>query len=434
MTTKTESYFAYPGKRKLLWIWREEMSADAKNIYEFMRYFARGDVKTWVAPETLGILIGKSVRTIQRRIKELIEQGFIEAVRERINGVMRTVYYFLNHPSVPKSDNFPTKEPSLSTAKHKIVPNSSDTKRDTGDAASNYNGQCLLSPPSPPQNGAADAAGESHENQKNQTAAHPKKDEEHVLFVRRRFGAADHGNDPQLFFDSRICQRLPGSGDRNFSRSSDDGAGIGQTLDSAILSSSSLAKLPEDRAWTDAKDYICASSPNLRSLLDQLIGSRLPNGVLSLDGPNAVVTGILERQHGARIAEALRKLGVPRHRFGVQSAELRQKIEAQVDAFEAADRFRVVMQAKEAKVVRQVQLDSLTPVQQFDHLVQEYPGKSSWWARQVYLRMHKKGELPSFSILISSVIKMKSGELWQKDCGRWIPHLSNYLLQHRWSD
>jgi len=202
---------------------------------------------------------------------------------------------------------------------------------------------------------------------------------------------------------------------------------------SAEAPATALFEIPQDAAWVEAKNTICASSPHLRHLLVQLASRRLADGTLSLDGPSAPVTNIIERQYGRRIAEELRQIGVDRHQYGVWSPELRQQIEARDQA--VADRERVweERQRQQAAAARAIRLAQLTPVQQFEQLEAAYPaGKSGWWAKKTFLQMHQRGKIPALQALLSALSSQKNNPSWQRDDGRWIPKLSNWLSQHQW--
>lgn len=203
---------------------------------------------------------------------------------------------------------------------------------------------------------------------------------------------------------------------------------------SAEAPATALFEIPQDAAWVEAKNTICASSPHLRHLLVQLASRRLVDGTLSLDGPSAPVTNIIERQYGRRIAEELRQIGVDRHQYGVWSPKLRQQIEARDQGVADRERVREERQRQQAAAARAIRLAQLTPVQQFEQLEAAYPaGKGGWWAKKIFLQMHQRGEIPALQALLSSLSSQKNNPSWQRDGGRWIPKLSNWLSQHQWA-
>ncbi|WP_157469805.1 hypothetical protein [Desulfobulbus elongatus] len=204
---------------------------------------------------------------------------------------------------------------------------------------------------------------------------------------------------------------------------------------SAEAPAAALFEIPQDTAWTEAKNTICASSPHLRPLLDQLASRRLADGTLSLDGPADPVTNIIERQYGRRIAEALRQVGVDRHQYGVWPPELRQQIEARDQARADRERIREERQRQQAVAARAIRLAQMTPAQQFEQLEAAYPaGKSGWWAKQVFLRMHKRGDIPALPVLLSALSRQKDNPSWQRDNARWVPKLNNWLIQRQWRE
>jgi hypothetical protein len=197
-------------------------------------------------------------------------------------------------------------------------------------------------------------------------------------------------------------------------------------------------EVDQDPAWRAAKAEICESRPNLLPLLNQLIGQRQDDGSLSLSGPNTVITSIIERQHGQRITEVLSKAGIITHRFAIQSADLRRQLEAREQAVEIRRQNITAMRTRQAHLPHEqhpARFTPVTPAEQFDHLAKEYPSKKcSWAARQTFLRMSTRNELPPYQVLLSAIRRHKADPAWQRDCGRWVPHMSNWFIQHRWED
>jgi len=231
---------------------------------------------------------------------------------------------------------------------------------------------------------------------------------------------------PATGVESKTCsvvEAAPGEGEDIFT----------DTDPSTEAPVSDLPEMPQDAAWIVAKTAICVSSPHLRSLFDQLAPRRLADGTLSLDGPSALIINIIERQYGRRIAEALRQAGVDRHQYGVWSSELRQQMDVATRAFMHQERAREVRQRQQAAAARAICLARLAPAEQFQQLESAYPaGKSSKSAFVVFLKMHKRGDIPALSTLLSALSRDKGKSYWQNNNGKYIPQLSNWLDKKQW--
>ncbi|MDR1489350.1 MAG: hypothetical protein LBS65_02515 [Desulfovibrio sp.] len=55
-------------------------------------------------------------------------------------------------------------------------------------------------------------------------------------------------------------------------------------------------------------------------------------------------------------------------------------------------------------------------------------------ARAAWHALQSAGELPPLDILLAAVKRFKATESWQRENGRYIPQMSNWLRGHRWLD
>jgi hypothetical protein len=71
----------------------------------------------------------------------------------------------------------------------------------------------------------------------------------------------------------------------------------------------------------------------------------------------------------------------------------------------------------------------------FETLWEAYPRKEAvGLARAAWRALQSAGELPPPDILLSAVRRFKATESWQRENGRYIPQMSNWLRGHRWLD
>lgn len=71
----------------------------------------------------------------------------------------------------------------------------------------------------------------------------------------------------------------------------------------------------------------------------------------------------------------------------------------------------------------------------FEKVFERYPRKEAkGLARMAWLRLAKNGELPQTSVIIASIERFMGSHDWQRENGRFIPHLSNFLKGERWND
>ena len=82
---------------------------------------------------------------------------------------------------------------------------------------------------------------------------------------------------------------------------------------------------------------------------------------------------------------------------------------------------------------------SVGGVYSFAHNFQEvwdaYPKKEGkGLARMAFIKLHQQGLLPSQDILLQTIERFIASDIWQKENGRFIPQMSNWLRGERWLD
>ena len=146
---------------------------------------------------------------------------------------------------------------------------------------------------------------------------------------------------------------------------------------------------------------------------------------LRLDCPDRYAMAHIEGRFGQAIGEALRQVGVEHFifSFGVQQMELQREEERQEWDKAAAEEKR-----------RLEVLASRSWEDQFAVLASIYPRKTCgvWLAKKLFRRLHKRGELPEIGVLLKLVKEQAASEDWQRDRGRWIPGLYKWLQNRPW--
>lgn len=71
----------------------------------------------------------------------------------------------------------------------------------------------------------------------------------------------------------------------------------------------------------------------------------------------------------------------------------------------------------------------------FETAWESYPRKEAkGFARMAWFKLLHSGQLPSLQELLSAIVRSSASESWQKEHGRFIPQMGNWLRGHRWLD
>lgn len=391
--------------RHMAWAKKQKILSRLENALLVTLYsYAGGKHYCWPSLAALADESGYCERSVSNALAGLERAGFIlrASVRLRRTGKPHRVYVYLDHPAIPAQQK-------------QIVFVSSRDIRDIVDPDK-------VAPSCAP---ATDTTGQP------MTMVHAARSQK-LPFSSAEF--AGHVYNKNVLKESPLTPKTETFVSVSVSGKSGDDFKSILAGSSVPIPQGDMPHIIQDSTWLAAKNKICESQPHLRPLLNQLIGQLEGDGSLCLAGPNGVITGIIERQHGQRIAEALLQANVS-HRFGIQSDALRCQIEARDQALEFRERTNAAMQARQAQQARERNMERLTPAEQFDVLAREYPSQNGlWWAKRTFLQMAKRNEIPSLPVMLSAIRRQKANPSWQRDCGRWVPHLSNWFTRHCWED
>ncbi|WP_310601079.1 hypothetical protein [Desulfobulbus sp.] len=191
-------------------------------------------------------------------------------------------------------------------------------------------------------------------------------------------------------------------------------------------------------AWREARKELIRKNPRFMGLLHQFTG-RMTDSGLAVEGPNVIVTNLIERELSREIGEVLEGLGISSFTFGIQAPELREKRERA--ALQREQRQQKELERRQATAVDRSaaveakHLSNLTPEQQFAALVAAYPRKSvygEYFARNTFIRLFRRGCLPDMASLLRILNQHKTSVDWNRDGGRWIPGLNKWLRAQPW--
>lgn len=199
-----------------------------------------------------------------------------------------------------------------------------------------------------------------------------------------------------------------------------------------------FGELVDNQQWQEAKEKLHQEYPEISPLLN-LLTSRKTDSVFFLEGPNHIFMDMIEKNHGRKIENALKRSGVLLFSYGIQHPEIMNRFEENYQVVEA-QRAEANREAQASSIlaarIAEDELSKLPLKQQFELLANEYPlKKSQWMAWQIFSRMANINELPNISILLKNIRNHKAMDAsWNKDGGRWIPALSKWLRERRWMD
>lgn len=129
MSNRINPYKMFYGVWIPNWLMSQKtLTLGAKACYGELCRYAQEKGHSWPAQETLGRMMGISVRKVGRHIKELVDNKLIEVVHR---GLTRTnVYYFLDHPWIhedtPADDEVPEEPPMDNSYQEPDLPELSD--------------------------------------------------------------------------------------------------------------------------------------------------------------------------------------------------------------------------------------------------------------------------------------------------------------------
>ena len=146
--------------------------------------------------------------------------------------------------------------------------------------------------------------------------------------------------------------------------------------------------------------------------------------------PNSFFLNWVRGHFAPELQNALAAVGLIEWRLDLQTEE--QLKAAEENSKKIAEEKRPAPAESELE-----DLGSLPPPEQYQRLYQSYPRnyecREKGW--QTFLQLHRKNLLPKISELVSAVKRAKNNnQSWQRDNGRFIPQIHNWLSGQRWKD
>lgn len=193
----------------------------------------------------------------------------------------------------------------------------------------------------------------------------------------------------------------------------------------------------EDPSWSQAKRLLAEklSEFDLNTWIDPITFEKNDcQAVLRM--PNEFFRTHVRQKFGTALTEAFRAAGVPDLRFDLltpeQQAALEEKARIRAER-EAQAKEAAATAAAEAEKRAQAEIDNLPPASKFDLLFSAYPvDKERDAAERVFMRLHRKGELPPMNELFRSIKDHQAKDRWWRE--KMPPLLSNWLSKKKWQD
>lgn len=397
--------------RKQEWTQKLDISDGSRILFDFIVTLSRGRGFAWPSMSWMQEVTGKSARTIQRYLKELVEAGLIAIGTIITETTTRRGFAILPHPALIEWIRKTTArlkravQVVLKDFAGIFIPSKMAGKTTKVTPPSNYKegSEVSITPPAPQGAIAAAAAKERQHEQPTQTNPPPQPEGQNFYLDSTQPDGTDPG-------DGQVSGR-PGSKERNISGSPD-----GRSPKEAAH----LSETP----WRAALDVLQQTIPKQDfELWIRPIHAKSTAAGLQLDCPDRYSMGHVQDRYGDAIRSALQNTGVTDFffSFGEQERALQKEKEEVAEA---------------QQEIHWRELSTLSLEEQFAVLVSAYPRKTSgnWFAWQSFRRLARRGELPDIGRLLRLLKTHKQSEDWTRDAGRWIPGLSRWLNNKPWWD
>ena len=366
------------------WLLKTDLSMGAKMTYSVLANCCRGRDHVWPSQEYLARCISASVRTVQRHLKELVASGFIKISKKYLMGKTRSIYCFLNNALVsfePKTAPATQKNPVGKTAKPAKTSPTKTTKR-------------------------GDKNGTSY-------------------------------NKEESFIDNNNIPPTPQTVENLIEAeliTADAGAGEGEVFNFGVDQENSKEESP---AWVQAKKLLAEKLSEFELntwIVPIACESGTSQAVLRM--PNNFFLRYVKQHFGAELETAFKAAGVPELRFELLTPEQQAALEDQ-----ARIRAARMAKAKEAAVMAKTkaeknagaEIEKLPPASKFDLLFSAYPVKKEREkAERTFMRLFKKGELPTMTVLFKSIKDHLAKDRWWRE--KMPPLLCNWLSNKKWQD
>jgi len=372
------------------WLLKTELSMGAKLAYSVLANCCNGRDHAWPSQDYLARCLSISVRTVQRYLKELVGYGLIKISRKHLMGQTRSIYVFLNNALVSFEAE---KVPTMRKRRGKKAGNpdlAKATKSTSGEASKTTN-----------------------QGDKNSTS-HNKEDS----FVDNNINLPPTPQKAASLFEAEM-------------QPADAGLDEGENVPTP-------KENPEDASpWGKVKRLLARrlSETNLKTWIEPM--NFEPQGIEAvLRVPNEFYRKWVLQYYGQELTEAFQTVGFSGLRFELLTQEQRAALEAKEMARaeqEAQKKAAAVIAAAEAEQRSQAEIESLPPASKFDLLFSAYPvDKEREEAERIFMRLYRKGELPSMSELFRSIKDHQAHDRWWRE--KMPPLLSNWLSKKKWRD
>lgn len=366
-----------PGPDKFLvptWLQEMDLSKGAKLVYVVLRTCSRGRSYVWPRLDYLASRVSASVRTVQRHINELVAHGLVEKGKEKLWGKLRQVYRFLGTPKAPAAK---PPLPGVASSDNHYIASSDDMTK------------CPV--------------------------------------------PGDNLSPPYLTYESKAMEEEPPMPPSELPKPKASGDQASPTGEAVVDPATPLEEeiAAEDPVWTQAKTEMG------QTLSEGTMANWIRPLKFSQNGPKAILRapnkffGSWAKSHfGQDIAEALAQAGVTDVSYELYTPEEQQRQEE-------LERAREMEKAQKRPAPHKApNVDTLPLDGQFQALYQAYPrqeGHEKGW--QVFRQLRESHDLPGTSSLITAVKAARANkESWQREGGRFVPWLHNWLRKQGWKD
>ena len=370
------------------WLLQTELSMGAKLTYSVLANCCNGRDHAWPSQIYLAQCLSIAVRTVQRYLKELVDYGLIKISKKRLMGQTRSVYVFLNNALV-------SFEPKTPTAKK-----------------------------TPGQKSINQAQTKATKTTLSEASKTTKRGDKNSTSYNKEDSYIDNNNippTPQPVESLIKAELLPADADH----------GEGEKIFTP-------KENPEDASpWGQVKRLLAQrlSETNLKTWIEPM--NFEPQGVEAvLRVPNEFYRKWVGKHYGQELTEAFQAVGFSGLRLELLTPEQQAALEAKERARmeqEARKKATEAFAAAEAERLSQAEIENLPPASKFDLLFAAYPvDKEREAAERIFIRLYRKGELPSMSILFRSIKDHQAKDRWWRE--KMPPLLCNWLSKKKWRD
>lgn|GEM_PF-5565932 len=430
--------------KKYSWLWNLPISADAKGLYEHLRMYSRNGWCAWPKQETLAETFGCHVKSIQRRIKVLIDACLIKTAKIKISGVLRQTYVFMPHLDMPDGE-----KAKLAEAYNELTATRRDSRLQVDNCMKNINKNKSeeITFVDETIDAIADMLDRARRGDKQAIKQIVEIHDKMTKIPRDKTVDLSDGSNGQA--ESLTGEQRPQDtpGDKmspspiykgNFKKEEK------QTSPADTVGAQSL-QAPDsvDLHWSPD----CLSDPDWIAVRERLyrderlsapVRGCLPGMIGKVEDTNKekrlilycsgrIIANIVD-QHLP--ADDLASYGFSRYETRLQSQEQQNIIST--DYFQREEEYRNQIHLKKLRLIKAQ--DNLPPEEQFRILLSQYPRrtKNDTEALQVYVDGVRQKQYPSLSDMISILQHWRIDSAWREHDGKYIPGIKRYLDENYW--